>query len=70
MQLEPTNLRPQFSLFGLMAIIALFSVVFGLLAAMGTPLVQVAIAFLIFGGVAGMIAAIIEGFAQLLGFRR
>lgn len=65
-----TNFRPQFSLFGLLAVTALFCVVFALLAAMQMPVAQVAIGFLLFGGLVGFVVMIIEGFAQLLGLRR
>ena len=64
------SFRPQFSIFGLMALTAVLSIVFGLLAAMGTSPLQVLIGFLVFGGLAGMFAAIIEIFAQLVGARR
>ena len=68
--MTPISFRPQFSLFGLMSLTALFSVVFGMLAAMGTPAIAVLVGFLVFGGLAGMIAVVIECFAQLLGARR
>ena len=70
MQRQPSYLRPQFSIFGLMALMALFSVVFGLLAAMGTPVTHVFIGFLLFGGLAGVTAVFVEAFAQVCGFRR
>ena len=70
MSQQPLNLRPQFSLFGLMALTALLAAVFGLLAAMGTPAAAILIGLLIFGGLAGIIAVIIECFAQLIGARR
>ena len=66
----PHNFRPQFSLFGLLALTALLAVVFGLLAAMGTPAAAILIGFMIFGGLAGVIAVVIECFAQLIGARR
>ena len=66
----PSSFRPQFSLFGLMALMALFALVFALLAALGTSPLQVLIGFLVFGGLAGVIAVIIECFAQLIGARR
>jgi hypothetical protein len=67
---SPANLRPQFSLFGLLAVTALFCVVFALLAALQTPVAHVFIGFLLFGGLAGVAVVIIEAFAQLLGLRR
>ena len=70
MQLQPANLRPQFSIFGLLALTALLSVVFGLLAAMGTPVTHVFVGFLLFGGLAGVTAVFVEAFAQVCGLRR
>ena len=68
--MTPNTFRPQFSLFGLIALMSLFSVVFGLLAAMGTPAVAIFIGFTVFGLLAGLLAVIIECFAQLIGARQ
>ncbi len=70
MQPNPFTNRPQFSLFGMLSLVTLFCVVFALLAALGSPPLQTLLGFLLFGGIAGVGAVVIELFAQLTGMRK